>query len=465
MLLSKLLTGYGKITGSYVFRFIFRYAIWLSAAVFVLLSFVYSLYAFSIYRNIERGLAQEFAVVSRAVEEQGPDAISARISGLNMLTQVDRYHYSLVDADNAFLAGDITIMPILGSFGYRWLGFDLHSFTANYVDKSYRFGATLGTLSNGEQLLIASNLSVADDKIELMSDLLFRGMIVTILLGAIGGAIISFLLLRQVESFNNTIRKILAGDLSKRLPINRYSGDFREMEININMMLDRLQELMAGVRRVSDNIAHDLRTPLARLRNHVEMLEERSDGSDHDLIESLRKEADDLLATFNAALKIATLETGNRRREFSQHDLMVIVGDVVELYEPVATEKSISISTSLQKSALLNGDRDLLFQAVANLVDNAIKYTSSNGHIDLVLESSEQSLLLHVRDNGIGIPAADRHRVFERFFRVESSRGEYPGNGLGLSLVAAVVNYHSGAIRLGDNSPGLVVTVELPKIK
>ncbi len=192
------------------------------------------------------------------------------------------------------------------------------------------------------------------------------------------------------------------------------------------------------------------------------MLEERGDPANTEIIDNLSSEADDLLKTFNAALKIAQIETGNRQSEFHRHELDVTIADVVELYEPVASEKNISIIQNLTPKANLLGDRDLLFQVVANLIDNAIKYTGADGLIEIILERRDRSLMLQVRDNGIGIPQADRHRVFERFFRVETARSEYPGNGLGLSLVSAVVKYHNGSINLYDNSPGLCVALELP---
>ncbi len=462
MLPNKLVDTYRGVFGSYVFRFISGYAFWLSISVFLLLGIIYSLYARDIYRDIEQQLDYELGQIHDHYVEGGVLRARQYVQTHGAEITAPKLLYSLLASDGE-LHGNVGPPPVLEDFEFAWAGLNFQTFNYQEHGQDLRFAAVTRGYDDGSELLVGLSLIPAEDKIQLMFDLLLRGTVVTILLGVIGGAVISSKLLRQVEAFNTIIRKILAGDLSKRLPINRYSGDFREMEININKMLDRLQELMAGVRRVSDNIAHDLRTPLTRLRNHVAQLELSGGGHKEEIIASLSTEADELLATFNAALKIAQIETGNRQSEFNRHDFTTTILDVIELYEPVAAEKRIRISDNLPREASIEGDRDLLFQVVANLLDNAIKYTGEGGLIEIILQQDADRLKLQFRDNGIGIPLADRHRVFERFFRVEASRSEYPGNGLGLSLVAAVVDYHQGKIDLYDNNPGLCVSVDLPR--
>lgn len=452
-----------KVLRSYTFIFIFNYATGLSLAVFVLLGGMYSLYTYDIYNDIEESLNQELARFQNHIAQGGISAAKAVVRDHLASDALNPNYYLLVDADYNKLAGNLEAWPELQSFGYSWLRFDIRQFALQRNERELPFAAVASELRGGSHLLVARKLSHAEDKISLMVRLLIRGMFVTILMGAVGGAIISSLLMRRVESFNRTIKEIMSGDLSKRLPVNMYSGDFRELEINLNNMLDRIQSLMAGVRRVSDNIAHDLRTPLTRMRSHIDQLAERAPPENQEIIDRLRLEADDLLGTFNAALRIARIETGNRDAELLPHELRTIVQDVVELYEPVAADKHIAINMNLCDQTDLMGDRDLLFQAVANLVDNAIKYTPEGGIIEIELELAGNRCVLCVKDSGIGIPKDDQHRVFERFYRVESSRGEFPGNGLGLSLVAAVIKFHEGFIDLGDNNPGLVVRIELPK--
>lgn len=461
MLPNKLAETYRSVFGSYVFRFISAYAFWLSISVFLLLGVIYSIYSYDIYTDIDDNLLDQRTALSQRYSAAGLEGLQLYSREQRADISTPRVFYSVVNTDQRVIAGDLGLMEGLVPFEFSWLGIQFKTLPRTRTGE-YRLAVTEVELHDGKLLQVAESLMPAQDKIELMFDLLLRGTLVTIFLGVIGGAVISMMLLRRVEAFNATISRILGGDLSVRLPINRYSGDFREMEINLNELLERLQELMAGVRRVSDNIAHDLRTPLTRLRNHVAQLEERGNPENADLIESLTKEADELLTTFNAALKIAQIETGNLRSSFKEHDLCLTILDVVELYEPVAMDKGINITQHLPPKLMLKGDRDLLFQVVANLIDNAIKYTGDNGLIEVVLEPGNDQVVLQVRDNGIGIPEEDRHRVFERFFRVETSRSEYPGNGLGLSLVAAAVKHHKGSIRLLDNSPGLCVALDLP---
>lgn len=450
-----------RILSSYVFRFTFWYATGLSVAVFILLAIIYATYSYNIYAAINKSLRAELQLFKQEFLAGGPSQAEGFIARRAPTGALASYYYLLVDSNYEKVTGNLEAWPEYREYGTGWRSFELKNLQG--ADKSaIRFGARTLELANGYHLLVAKDTSAEDEKTAFMVSILLRGMLVTIILGAIGGAIISSILLRRVESFNNSIRSIMTGNLSERLPVTGYSGDFRELEINLNHMLDRIQSLMVGVRRVSDNIAHDLRTPLTRIRSQLTVLQNNSPAADQEVIQRLIGEADDLLATFNAALKIAQIETGNRRTEFYEFDLKLIVADVIELYEPLAAEKNIDIVVNAPDSMELLGDRDLLFQAVANLLDNAIKYTPANGSIEIGLSRSENACQLLVEDNGIGIPAADRHRVFERFFRVEESRGEYPGNGLGLSLVAAVIKYHSGTIDLLDKEPGLGVAIELP---
>ncbi|MEJ2389618.1 MAG: HAMP domain-containing sensor histidine kinase [Chromatiaceae bacterium] len=246
------------------------------------------------------------------------------------------------------------------------------------------------------------------------------------------------------------------GDLSRRVPTDGTGDDFDQLAVNLNRMLERIEQLLEAVRQVSDNIAHDLRTPLTRLRTRLELARRESDHPDlvAEALDQAIENADELLATFNALLRIARIESRSRRTAFAKVDLSALVEDVAELYEPLATDRGQQFAVEAPRPLRVNGDRDLLFQAVANLVDNAIKYTPAKGRITLSARLHAGRPEIAVIDGGPGIPAAMREKVFQRFFRLDGSRST-PGSGLGLSLVQAVARIHGAQIRLEDNDPGL----------
>jgi signal transduction histidine kinase len=260
----------------------------------------------------------------------------------------------------------------------------------------------------------------------------------------------------------------MEGDLSGRLAIAGTGDEFDRLSSSLNAMLDRIETLLYSLKDVSDNIAHDLKTPLTRLRNRVEatLSGPPDEAAYRAALESTIDESDQLIRTFNALLMIARVESGAADTSMSMTDAGEIVRDVVELYEPVAEEAKVALSASAQGPLPIRGNRELLGQALANLVDNAIKHCSASdegGPFRVKVSAAVEGdrLVLRVDDNGPGVPAEDRERVLQRFVRLEKSRSA-PGSGLGLSLVAAVVRMHRGEITLGDNAPGLSVAIRLP---
>ena len=266
----------------------------------------------------------------------------------------------------------------------------------------------------------------------------------------------------RLEQINRISQDIRHGDLSRRMPQGHGRDEFDRLAGNLNRMLDQIQSLMEGVRSVSDAIAHDLRTPLARLRTRLERLRKAPHGELETGIEQSIAEADRMLATFNALLSIAQLEAGSRRTDFVDVDLQALLVDIVDLYEPVASDKNIDLQLEQNAAVSLHGDRNLLFQAISNLVDNAVKYTPEGGRVQLELLRHGQGPRLVVGDSGPGIPAEERGRVFKRFYRLDAHR-DSAGNGLGLTLVAAVAKLHDSRLELRDNDPGLQVVWDLQR--
>ena len=270
-------------------------------------------------------------------------------------------------------------------------------------------------------------------------------------------------MVRRIESINRISRDIMSGDLSRRIPSRDTDDEFDRLAANLNAMLDRIGELMATVRSISDDIAHDLRTPLARLRISLEMARASPRaGADYDAwIDDMIAGVDEILATFGALLQIAEVEAARPRAAHAPLDLPVVVADVAEVYAPLAAERDQHFEVLARPTEPVVGDRNLLFQALADLLDNAIKYTPVGGRIAISLDAGEPAPRIVIADSGPGIPAEAAEQVFRRLFRLEASRTT-PGSGLRLSLVAAVARVHGLAIRLEDNHPGLRVILTFP---
>jgi signal transduction histidine kinase len=269
-----------------------------------------------------------------------------------------------------------------------------------------------------------------------------------------------------------TTQTIMRGDLSGRLPIAGTNDELDRLAGNLNAMLERIEALMHGLKEVSDNIAHDLKTPLTRMRNRCEeALRMAEDESQYRAaLQSAIEESDALIRTFNALLMIARAESGQARDGMSEFDAAEIARGVGELYEPLADDKGLALKVDAPAAAPVLGNRELVSQALANLVDNAIKYAAPNGaqvdgvQPEIVVRATGEGdrILLTVSDPGPGIPEADRSRVVDRFVRLEQSRS-LPGSGLGLSLAQAVARLHGGELRLEDNHPGLRSVISLPR--
>ena len=326
-------------------------------------------------------------------------------------------------------------------------------------------------LPGGFHLLVGRDL---DERERLFGIVVNAGqwsIALVIVLGLLGGFFVSRRVLSRIDAMTGTAQTIMAGDLSGRLPVAGTGDELDRLADNVNAMLERIEALMRGLKEVSDNIAHDLKTPLTRLRNRCEQALRGATGeaSYRAALESTIAESDDLIRTFDALLMIARAESGQARENMTEFDASEIARDVGELYEPVADEKGIALKIDAPSAAPVRGNRELVSQALANLIDNAIKYAGPNGKVngvaaEIVVKAGDdgERITLSVADRGPGIPDADRGRVVERFVRLEQSRSE-PGSGLGLSLASAVARLHGGELKLEDNHPGLRTTIALPR--
>jgi signal transduction histidine kinase len=355
--------------------------------------------------------------------------------------------------------------------------------TAGWVETAYRRpddpdGSVHHALVRVFQLPAGFRLLVGRDleERERLRDIILAAgrwsLAIVIVLGIAGGLFVTRRVLKRVDAMTETTRKIMEGDLTGRLAIAGTGDELDRLASNLNDMLERIEALMHGLKEMSDNIAHDLKTPLTRLRNRCEeALRVAEDESQYRLaLESTIEESEALIATFNALLMIARAESGQARDGMTDVDAAEIARGVGELYEPLADEKGIQLRVDAPAAVPVHGSRELISQALANLVDNAIKYgapakAQMNGaQPEIVIKATPdgERILLTVADAGGGIPAIDRGRAVERFVRLEQSRSQ-PGSGLGLSLASAVARLHGGELRLEDNHPGLRTVLSLPR--
>ena len=326
--------------------------------------------------------------------------------------------------------------------------------------------ARVFSLAGGYRVLVGRDLGERERFAEVIRRSLVLTVGLMVVLGLASWLFVSRRVLKRIDSVAVTSQQIMTGDLSGRLEVTGTGDEFDRLAESLNTMLARIERLMTGLKEVSDNIAHDLKTPLSRMRNRVETALAKADSQAEyrDALEATIEDADQLIRTFNALLMIARVEAGSSDAQFAEVDAAGIAADVFELYEPLAEEAGVALAIDAPEPVPLAANRELLSQALANLVDNAIKYATQAGDRPSVAISAtrrDASAVLSVSDNGPGIPAEDRGRVAERFVRLEESRSK-PGAGLGLSLVSAVAHLHSGSLQLSDNDPGLLAELILP---
>ncbi|MEZ5810901.1 MAG: ATP-binding protein [Rhizobiaceae bacterium] len=383
--------------------------------------------------------------------------------------QPGAYLYLIADPNGRILAGNVEELEpgVLENDGWtqRPFWYDRFGETGG-IERNHHAIAQIIRLPNQMILLVGRDLGEP----ERFRQVVRRALMFALGVMAIGGFLIWFFVgrraLKRIDGVTDASRRIMAGDLSGRLPVSGAGDEFDRLSQNLNAMLERIASLNEGLKQVSDNIAHDLKTPLTRLRNRAEdALSGRKKTAEYrDALEGTIAEADQLIRTFNAILMISRLEAGYSAEPTAEVDLDAILADVVELYEPVAEDASVKLTVESPGRTTVKGNRELIGQALSNILDNAIKYSAGNGEgpmATLKLERRGDEVLLSVADNGPGIAEADRERATERFVRLEESRSQ-PGSGIGLALAKAVMHFHGGRLELAGADNGLTVTMAFP---
>ncbi len=448
---------------SVTFRLALIYVVVFGASVTLLLGFIYWSTAGYMEQQTEATIEAEIRGLAERYRLTSLDGLVRSINDRIERNPFSSTIYLVTNARYARVAGNLDRWPQEQADSDGWVEFNLEQIGGH--GERHRARARTFLLAGGFHLLVGRDMYELRATQALIARTLAWGVAITAMLALAGAVMMSRTTARRLEAINATSRRIMRGDLSQRVPTRGTRDEFDQLATNLNGMLDQIQQLMDGVRHVSDNVAHDLKTPLTRLRNRLEVLSHGNGGGDRgnrEEAELALAEADAMLATFNALLRIARIEAGARREAFTRVALKDVVEDAAELYEALAEDRGQEFRVSVTTEPVVQGDRDLLFQALVNLLDNAIKYTSEGGRVELSLTRGASGARICVSDSGPGIPAHEHGRVLERFVRLESSRST-PGNGLGLSLVAAVARLHGAEVRFGDAGPGLVVNLEFPE--
>jgi signal transduction histidine kinase len=462
-------TALTKLFRTITFRLSLTYLALFSAAAILVIFYIYWNTTVLLSRQLNQTIDAELTGLAEQYKAGGLDQLVRTVAARSQTPGSSLY--LVADKDGNPLAGNLTaVSPEL----WNSLG---------PVEFVYRRPAPGGTerrlafanvfrLPAGYRLIVGRDIEDRRDFARSIRRAMLWGLGLMALVSIGGGYWVSRKLLTRIDAVSATSRTIMEGDLTGRLPVNGSGDELDRLSESLNLMLARIEQLMAGLREVSDNIAHDLKTPLNRLRNRVEeaLREPHGEPVYREALERTIEEADGLIKTFNALLSIARLEAGAGGENREQLDVSELVRDVAELYEPVAEERGILLKADAAPPLAIRADRQLLGQAIANLIDNAIKYGAPDAaqesggakpEVEVSVSAQEGMAEIVVTDRGPGVPAAERERVLNRFVRLEASRCE-PGSGLGLSLVAAVARLHGGTLKLEDNAPGLRVVLALP---
>jgi signal transduction histidine kinase len=369
------------------------------------------------------------------------------------------------DGRTVYLFADENLRPLAGNLD-RWpAGLNSTDGWVNFrrrgADGDVAVRARVLRISPRLTLLVGRDIRELQNIRAVFERTALLGIAATLLVALAGGMLLGISAHRRIADINRATRRIVAGDLKERIPQGGGKDEYDELVANLNAMFDQISRLIDSMRNVGDGIAHDLRTPLTRLRSRIESLTMKGSADAAELRDCLA-EADRLLGTFTAILRIARVQSGAYRSAMKYIDIGALASDVADLYRAVADEQGTRLVCDIEIPAEAVADRELVAQALTNMLDNALKYGGKGGDVTLTVSTTPTVVRLSVADQGPGIPAADRERVLERFVRLDAARDK-PGNGLGLPLVRAVADQHQGHLVLEDNAPGLVVTLELQR--
>ena len=444
---------------TYSFRITLLYVALFGVSVLILFAVIYRVTADFMEAQLRSAIATE---MSSLVDDFGVAGIDSTIDAIRRRVGSIEHgssYYLLQDASGRKVAGNLAAMPAAAG----WL--ELPTPTSDDGgDNTDALLAQGQILPNGWFLVVGQDTDQFTDFQDLIVNVAAWSLAAAFALALIGGLATSASMLRRLAAITDAGSDIMRGNLSRRIALRGSGDEFDRLSTNLNEMLDRMQMLMDGLHQVSNDIAHDLRTPLTRLRQHLEgaHLKARTVAEYQLVVDRAIAETDEILDTFGALLRIAQIEAGTRRAAFTEVDLSGVLLTIVETYAAVAEDHEHDLASRIADGITVRGDRQLLTQMIANIVENALRHTPAGTRIEIELAGPPAAPVCVIRDNGPGIPEPERQKVFRRFYRLDSSRAT-PGSGLGLSLVAAVAELHRIAVEVGDNQPGLRVTLRFPQ--
>jgi len=428
----------------------------------IIFAYVYLSTASFVRSRSDRAIMTEHAslldVYRRSGRDGLADLIRQRIADRSFADHV----YILADPSSAVLAGSFSQWPPEAATSSGWAEFRAPQALPGATNPPLVRGM-IETVPGGDRLLVGRDIGDLDSFAAQIRAAVISCVALIFVLAAVASILVTRRTVGRIEAINATSGAIMASGLDKRIPLRGTNDEWDRVAENLNRMLDRIETLMGEVKQVSDNLAHDLRTPLTRMRGRLEKAfhDKRNGENDQAVIGDTIADLDAVLRIFTSITRIAHIETQMRRGAFRTVNLAEIASEVVELYDAAAEQDGTRLTMVAGGEVLVTGDRDLIFDAIANLVDNAIKHGRTGGRVVVASEQVNGSPVISISDDGRGIPAEQYDQVFKRFYRLEQSRYT-PGNGLGLSLVAAVAHLHDARIEMRDNAPGLQFRLWFP---
>ena len=452
--------GLRKLFRTFSFRTTLLYVAMFGIASGILFAAIYWITGAAMMSELRDEVAEEMTPMLKEYESGGVGRIEAIIKGHNEVSGHTKSFYLLQDPTGKKVAGNLLAMTPAEGWNELRIPFE-----EGGEDPSDILLARGQVLPNGWFLVVGESMDQFGDVEDWILQVAGWSLAAAFIMALVGGLATSARILRRIEAITTASGEIVQGNLAHRIAVRGTGDEFDQLSTNLNEMLDRIQMLMEGLRQMSNDIAHDLRTPLTRLRQHLEGAQTKAVTAAEygEIVGKAIKETDDILHTFGALMRIAQIEAGTRRSAFTDVDLSGVLYTIVEAYAAVAEDERHAFANRIARGVTVRGDRQLLTQMMANLVENALRHTPAGTRVEIALDGAPAAPVCTVADDGPGIPEEERDKVFRRFYRMDRSRST-AGSGLGLSLVAAIADLHRIVVEVGDQRPGLKITLRFPAV-